>query len=593
MGFNFDSDRLSFSEPDLPASLKHLDRFVIKHPHEYITVDELKFYRRRKPPEHLTKSNICLTDLKNDLVLPFSPLKSEYRRSYLDLAPSLRTLSLRKATSLRLEGLMPLNRSEHQDRYLWFTPEDYKSSRSYPMKKPESLHFTGGFDMEPEYRSSYVMYPMVDRATKILPREMFSLQSPVKTNKTLEKSSVDVELIQKVNEDKVKREKASDLQQECHLQRRAITDESHFNVTPSEYQRQFVPQLIEKAHSIPQMSHIKMQGDFHTIPEYQDSFKMYASYSKPMPIIKSDNLLMSGSEIQINPNENSKTMPEYREKFHDLPKEMVKEKSLKTEDHLRPNGDFSKDVPEYFESFRDPQVKQLPEKGKCREPYLHLKGKLEFNPEYRNTYLNFPRSRPIVPKPTSTFRLPTSNTTTTTNSSRNRSSVSPRKYEGASNSTPSIVEPETDITITPEYRRACYNYQIRERSPKQKAIIETPMPKDGKKFHRKSVSPQYQKTNTALNRQRRPLILESPQSSSPGLENIGQQYKQQKTPKFGRRATGSVLKNAENCRANTSIIEGNPKYTMTQRKDAYNSENIHDSFVVLENNPFKRSHWMK
>ncbi|XP_065369113.1 uncharacterized protein LOC135961538 [Calliphora vicina] len=591
MIFNIDSDRLSFSEPDLPASLKHLDRFAIKHPHEYITVDELKFYRRRRPPEHLTKSHICLKDLKNDLVLPFSPLKSEYRRSYLDIELPLRTLSLRRATSLRLEGLMPLNRSEHQDRYLWFTPEVSRSCRSYPMKKPESLRLAGDFDMEPEYRSSYIMHPMVDRATKILPREMFSLQSPVKANKTATKSSVDIELIQKVNEDKAQREKASDLQQECHLQRRALTDDYQFNVSPSEYQRQFVPQLIEKAHSIPQISHIKMQGDFHTIPEYQDSFKMYANYAKPMPIIKTDNLRMSGSEIQTNSHEDSKTMPEYREKFHDLPKEVVKEKSLKTEDHLRPHGEFSKDVPEYYESFRDPQVRQLPEKGKCREPYLHLKGKLEFNPEYRNTYLNFPRSRPIVPKPTSTFRLPTSNTTTTTtNSSRNRSSVSPRKYQqDALNSTTSVVEPETDITITPEYRRACYNYQIRERSPKQKAVIETPKPKDGKKFHRKSVSPQYPKNTTAFNRQRRTLALESPQSSSPGLENI----RQQKTPKFGRRAAGSVLKNAENCRANTSIIEGNPKYTMTQRKDAFNSENIHDSFVVLENKPCKRSHWMK
>lgn len=103
-----------------------MDRFTIKHPHEYITVDELKFYRRRKPPEWLTKSNICLTDLRNELVLPFSPLKSEYTRSYLNLELPLRTLSLRRATSLRLEGLMPFNRSEHQDRYLWFTPEDWK-----------------------------------------------------------------------------------------------------------------------------------------------------------------------------------------------------------------------------------------------------------------------------------------------------------------------------------------------------------------------------------------------------------------------------------------------------------------------------------
>ncbi|KAM7344782.1 uncharacterized protein ACRADG_011372 isoform 2-T2 [Cochliomyia hominivorax] len=593
--YNIDSDRLSFSESDLPGSLKNLQRFNIKHPHEYITVDELKFYRRRKPPEHLTKSNIGLSQLDNGLVLPLSPLKSEYRRSFLDLHQPLRSLSLRRATSLRLEGLMPFNRSEHQDRYLWFTPEDCKSSRSCPIKKPESLHLGGNVDMEPEYRSSYIMYPMVDRTTKILPREMFTLQSPPKLERGETKSIVDGDLQQKVNENKTLREKSSDSQHECHLQRRAFTDESQLQISPSEYQRQFVPQLVEKAHSIPQISHIKMQGEFHAIPEYQDSFKMYANYAKPQPIIKSDNLIVSGSEIQMNNKDDSKVMPEYKEKFHSLPKAVVKEKPLKTEDHLRPQGEFSKDVPEYNESFRDPQIKHMPEKGKCREPYLHLKGKLEFNPEYRNTYLNFLRCRPTVTKPTSSFRLPTSNTTTsntaTTNSFRNRSSVSPGKFEGVENLT--LVEPDTDITNTPEYRRACYNYQIRERSPKAKATVETLPTKDTKKFQRKTVSPQYQKSNTALNRQRRPLLADSPQSSSPGFENIGKQYKHQKTPKFGRRAAvGSALKNAENCRANTSIIEGNPKY-MSQRKDAFNSENIHDSFVVLENKPCKRSHWMK
>ena len=122
-----DSERLSFSEPDLPAALKHLDRFAIKHPHEYIAVDELKFYRRRKPPEYITKSHICLTESNNEQVLPLSPLKSEYTKSFIDLAATAtRTPALRRATSLRLEGLMPFNKSEHQDRYLWFTPEDWK-----------------------------------------------------------------------------------------------------------------------------------------------------------------------------------------------------------------------------------------------------------------------------------------------------------------------------------------------------------------------------------------------------------------------------------------------------------------------------------
>uniref|UniRef100_A0A1I8Q8K2 Stabilizer of axonemal microtubules 2 n=2 Tax=Stomoxys calcitrans TaxID=35570 RepID=A0A1I8Q8K2_STOCA len=591
MGYSFESDRLSFSEPDLTVAKKHNDRFAIKHLHEYISVDQLKFYRRRKPPELLTKSSICLSHpnpivKNNDIVLPRKPtLKTEYTGKFQNLPLARRTQSLRRATSLRLEGLMPLNRSEHQDCFHWFSPEDWKSCRSYPMRKPDILRLAGPCEMEPEYRSSYITYPMVDRATKILPREMFRIHSPPKPPKPENNAPDEIEIIQKVTEDKIQRERAAEQQLECHLQKRAATDEQQPKVSPSEYARQYVtPYTSEKAHSIPQMSHIRMQGNFHAVPEYQDSFKMYANYTKPEAIRKADNLVISGSEIQM-PDESENVMPEYRAKFHQPPRDLEKEKPLKTEDHLKPSGQFSTDVPEYYESFRDPQVKQIPEKGKCRENYLHLKGKLEFNPEYRNNYLDFPRSRPVVSKPTSSFRLPNSNTAKT-----QTSPLTPPKFEDESKSSLSVVEVDADITNSPEYRKACYQYQIRERSPNQKAIPETAA-KDVKKFNRnerKSPLPQA-KAASSNYRPRKTSILDS-QSSSPGMENLGQI--RNKAPRFGRRAGDSALRNAENCRSNTSIIEGNPKYALTQRKDAFNSDSIHDSFVVLDNKPCKRSHWM-
>lgn len=596
---------------------KHTDRFSTKHLHEYIAIDQLKFFRRRRPPEFLTKSSLCLfqpTGKTNAIVeLPAkTDLKTEYSCQFHNIPLVRRTQSLRRATSLRLEGLMPFNRSEHQDRYLWFTPEDWRrfvshtyikictivyvqvllafSCRSFPMRKPESLRLAGPFEMEPEYRSSYISYPMVDRATKILPREMFRIHSPPKPSRVESSSPEEVEIIQKVTEDKMQREMAAQQQQECHLQKRAATDEKEPKVSPSEYSRQYIaPFTTEKAHSIPQMSNIKMQGNFHAVPEYQDSFKMYANYTKPEAIRKADNLLTSGSEIQVT-DDNESVLPEYRAKFHQPPRDIEKEKSLKTEDHLRPNGQFSTDVPEYYESFRDPQVKQVPEKGKCREPYLHLRGKLEFNPEYRNTYLDFPRSRPIVTKPTSTFRLPTSNTATNSTTKPKLSPLTPAKYEEEANSSTSIVEADADITNSPEYRKACYQYQLRERSPTQKAIEEGPV-KDTKKFNRnerKSPLP-HAKAVSSNYRQRKTSLLDS-QSSSPGMENIGQI--RNRIPRFGRRAGDSALRNAENCRSNTSIIEGNPKYALSQRKDAFNSDRIHDSFVVLDNKPCKRSHWM-
>lgn len=60
-------------------------------------------------------------------MLSFGSLKSEYRKHYCCQGHAHahpRTL-LRRATSLRLEGLMQLL-SEHQDKYHWYTPEDLK-----------------------------------------------------------------------------------------------------------------------------------------------------------------------------------------------------------------------------------------------------------------------------------------------------------------------------------------------------------------------------------------------------------------------------------------------------------------------------------
>lgn len=118
----------SFSEPDLSASQKQQqanDRFAIKHPHEHIAVDDLKFFRRRQPQQLHTQSNVCLHDEREPL-LPFGSLKSEYRKRYCchgHVTYARPRSLLRRATSLRLEGFMQLL-SEQQEQYHWFTPED-------------------------------------------------------------------------------------------------------------------------------------------------------------------------------------------------------------------------------------------------------------------------------------------------------------------------------------------------------------------------------------------------------------------------------------------------------------------------------------
>ncbi|ALC42335.1 CG6362 [Drosophila busckii] len=567
----------SFSEPDLAtSSQKGSNRFTIKHPHEFIAVDDLKFYRRRQPKQLHTQSSICLYN-SEEALLSFASLKSEYRKHYRChghglSSPRRRTL-LRRATSLRLEGLMQLL-SEHQDKYHWYTPEDLQFSRTFPVRNPENLPVgrepsaNGVSDMK---SSSYLSYPMVDASTQILPRQMF-------------RDEPELGMANKLAADKFKRDVAAQEQQKCHLQMRA--QGTQYEVTPSEYKRQFVEQFpIEKAHSIPQMSSIKLQGEFVAVPEYQDSFKMYANYSKSAPIKKHDNLRVSGAEQESSEATNGaggRDVPEYREKYTDPPKNLAKEKSLKTDDNLRPRGEFTKQPPEYKESFLDP-VTQMPERGKVREPYLRLRGKIEFNPEYRNNYQDFPRARPVLRKPVSCFRLPNSNNISTTTSNSIH----------ANSSSPCNEPTDKELTATPEYRRAQYNYQLRERErPRDLVAPAVNNCQAPRKSSDSSLEIHAQQTKRRPSRQR---LLKDQPKLLPSFEDVGTAGKKQ--TRYGRRA--SVLQHASNCRENSYIIEGNPKYALGYRRakgqaqpQPQPTEHPQGSFLVLDE-PCKPSNWMK
>ncbi|KAH8307596.1 hypothetical protein KR044_004301, partial [Drosophila immigrans] len=581
----------SFSEPDLSASQKGPnDRFTIKHPHEHIAVDDLKFFRRRQPVQLHTQSNVCLYD-SQETPLSFGSLKSEYRKRYCFQShgqsrarPRPRSL-LRRATSLRLEGFMHLL-SEQREKYHWFTPEDLQFARTYPVRNPVNLQL-GRNEQEEMKNSSYLTYPMLDASAQILPREMFREEK--------EQSNSNKPSQTQLSSDKFKRDVAAQEQQRCHLQMRA--QDTQYEASPSEYKRQFVDQFpIEKAHSIPQMSSIKMQGDFVTVPEYQDSFKMYANYSKSAPIKKHDNLRISGAEQQSTTEPSGGDMAEYRDKFNVPPKHMAKEKSLKTDDHLRPRGEFTKQVPEYYESFRDPQITEMPERGKVREPYLRLRGKIEFNPEYRNNYLDFPRSRPVVHKPVSSFRLPNSNNSTSNTTATATTTSSPRLDRERERDAAASRMTSTELTATPEYRRAQYQYQLRERErPRdvQPPPGQAPPAGNLRKSSDSSLDA-CQLQSQAKRRPSRQRQLKEPTSQlAPSFEDVAGGAGFKKPPKYGRRA--SVLQNAVNYREKSSIIEGNPKYALGCRRDKQNTENQQQqqgSFVVLDE-PCKPSNWMK
>ncbi|XP_055689917.1 uncharacterized protein LOC129793717 [Lutzomyia longipalpis] len=531
-GSNFFRNK-STSEPDLSdTSPPQTSRWHKKLPHEYITVDELGFHRRRRPPEIYTRSNICLYNTSEPCI-PFSALKSEYNRRYHDppIPPPPRSPLLRRPTSLRVTETKSMEaESEHKEKFRLFLEDELSNCRQSAYKFPENLKLTGEVDYRPEYASSYVPYSMVE--------------------------------VRRIIEDRPLQE---------------ITNRQHFPMSnlpiegdamyKPEYRSQFVEfPVIEKSHSIPQMSNIRIQGDFQGVPEYAEKFKSYDNVAKSNPIRKPDNLNVSG-DIDV--------VPEYREQFREHERSALERCQLmRKDDHLKMSGDFGKTPPEYYESFKDHNITAPPHRAKAREPFLNLNGTTEFNPEYKCRFLDFPRSRPVTRKPDSHFRLSALPDGTYIKRFTKNPAPPPNIH------TPPEILP---FQALPEYRKAKTDYIIKERTPSRDHIPSAVGPRKDhndnteRARRRSSIAPPQDDPNSPTFR----LMVENVDDPPAGRF---------RSPRFGRRATGGapeVDENATRIRERVSVVEGNKKYSARSRDVNGNA------FVVLKQPGGKQSEWMK
>ncbi|GAB0099795.1 uncharacterized protein DMENIID0001_156820 [Sergentomyia squamirostris] len=523
----------STSEPDLSdSSPPQSSRWHKKLPHEYITVDELGFHRRRKPPEIYTRSNICLYN-SSEPCIPFSSLKTEYRRRFHDppCPPPPRSPLRRRPTSLKLVTEQSMEaESEYSGKFRTFLVDEVSNSRRTAYRYPESIKFRGDVDYTPEYTSSYVPYSLVEvkRIVEDQPlREITNRQSFPMSNLPVQRDTM---------------------------------------YTP-EYRSQYVAfPTIEKSHSIPQMNNIRLQGEFQTVPEYADKFQSYEGVDRSTPIRKADNLNLKG-DIQAE--------PEYREKFREHERSALDRCQLmRKDDHLKMSGDFSKRLPEYNESFKDHKITAPPQKAKAREPYLNLKGTTEFNPEYKCRFLDFPRSRPVTRKPDSQFRL-----------SALPDGTYVRRFTKNPGPEPNIHTPPGKVPFEalPEYRKAKTDYMIKERTPSRDSLPS-------------AVEPRRDLNDNSDSRRHRPSItpVDNPSTFRLMVENVddANQPKKFRSPRFGRRATGGAVEvdeNATRIREKVSVVEGNSKYASTRSRDPNGN-----AFVVLKQQQRpKQSEWMK
>ncbi|XP_029728989.1 uncharacterized protein LOC109415008 isoform X2 [Aedes albopictus] len=155
-------DETSLSQPNLYRGLDivavidyrpYRERFNPWYPHEYITVDDLNYYRKRKPPdcyaaEHL-KSHFSLYN-QSEPSIPYATSKSEYKEHFQEYDYKKRAPLIRRHTTLRIESGNMDKKSEHHSNYVAYTTESIAKSRPPLIKHSENLKTFNGSKRTPE-----------------------------------------------------------------------------------------------------------------------------------------------------------------------------------------------------------------------------------------------------------------------------------------------------------------------------------------------------------------------------------------------------------------------------------------------------------
>uniref|UniRef100_A0A182P8S9 Uncharacterized protein n=1 Tax=Anopheles epiroticus TaxID=199890 RepID=A0A182P8S9_9DIPT len=464
------------SEPEIPR-LRHRtgswwytqERFSV-HPHEYITVDELNCYRKRKFSQDHAKhlgSNFSLYN-KSEPSLPSAveAKATEYADRFQRRAVYERAVPLRRSTSLHIEPGTMKGLSENHSKFVSYSQDTIVKSRPPAVRPEETFKLpdggtrcTGLANASSEYKSSFLPYDFLPPGMDHRYRNL-----------------------NKRKQEKEKREDLSASDSKLHNKKQLtrsnlrLTGEATFE---PEYKSQFgLPLAGDKSRSTPQLNNIAFTGNFREAPsEYKECYKYYDHFTKSAPIRKFDNLSLHGT-IEFR--------PEYKESYRELPtggaSDQWRSQCVVRKDNLSLKGDFLGREPEYSHSFRNPHITCKPEKAKPKDNFLAMQGDMDYTPMYRCSYVDYPRTRPLVKKPVCSINLedvyekPPQRRL-------HRGTPSPIKYNvhaaPANGSKPDVID---NFVAQPEYRKAQRELMIKKRSPPKErgSLLAQKILQDGK-----------------------------------------------------------------------------------------------------------------
>lgn len=153
-------------------------------------------------------------------------------------------------------------------------------------------------------------------------------------------------------------------------------------------------------------TNLKITGDLTMNPEYREVFIEY-KHEKQKPTIPKNNLITDG--FFRTSSDESKTI--LHDSHHQIPflrenKDYVRNKRIKQRINLQLDGkiDFNPEYKNaYIDFYKDDDGRKLPNTTRPRlishPPNLKTEGHLDLYPEYKSAYINFPRERPTIRRP--------------------------------------------------------------------------------------------------------------------------------------------------------------------------------------------------
>lgn len=359
--------------------------------------------------------------------------------------------------------------SEQKSQYKPYSEEVVSRARPPMIKKPNNLFLTGDIELFPEYRTSFVPYSLESVYKFNKPNCYHTKRDKIKKlpPQPQEYKPTRVEEPPQIMSHRNKPLEAKILNNNygvpCANRYHQKLDTEN-NYLP-EYKSKYQPAAGQRSSLIPQGSHLGgYDGDdnFRGASEYTNRYKTYDHFTKSAPIKKQDNLHMMGM---------TDMRPEYKERYKEIDMNTFERRyPYKQQDNLQSEGDFGRQMPEYNEKYKHHHISSFPERAKPRNDFLCLNGEMDYSAEYRKNYVEFPRQRPIIKKPPTNVRMPSSHE----RDPRDRKIDSidlpinlPYHESGSTRPLRMTSQEEDDMPIEcrPEYRKAMRSYMIKERSP--------------------------------------------------------------------------------------------------------------------------------